>query len=270
MDFLQNFKYKISGNLSSSKYLVFLHGLMGSGMNWQKIASHFKEDYQILTFDQRGHGRSFQPQSGYDPKDYATDLFKIVQELGWDKINLVGHSMGGRNALAFASLYPKHLRSLLIEDISPSRRLDSIDRMKRLINSVPVPFVSKKEASQFFKDGFLQQFDDKTIGKNIAQFFYMNITESASGSADWRFYKPGILESLELGRKQDAWPSVMGLKVPTLFVYGENSDELSPEDLQQLADISHTETRCVKDAGHWVHFDQPEDFVKVTKEFFGH
>ena len=112
MEYLQNFNYKILGNLQSEKYLVFLHGLMGSGINWSSIAKLFAEDYQILIYDQRGHGRSFQPQEGYHPNDYAEDLYKILRELDWDKINLVGHSMGGRNALSFAQLYPDSLQKL--------------------------------------------------------------------------------------------------------------------------------------------------------------
>jgi len=270
MDYLQNFHYKVSGNFGSSNHLVFLHGLMGSGINWNRITKAFEADAQILTFDQRGHGRSFKPKDGYDPNDYAEDLKKIIDELGWDKINLVGHSMGGRNALSFAHKYPQNLNKLVIEDISPSIKLDSLDRMKTLINSVPVPFPTKKMATDFLNTDFLAQFEDQKTGKSISQFFNMNIIETPSGSADWRVYKKGILETLELGRRQDAWQIVTDLKAETLFIYGDKSGELSPEDLTRLENEKGIKTRCIKDSGHWVHFEQAEEFIKVLKEFFAY
>ncbi len=267
MEYLQNFNFKITGNIESDNYLVFLHGLMGSGINWSRIAKLFGEDYQILLYDQRGHGRSFKPKTGYHPNDYAEDLVIIIDELGWDKISLVGHSMGGRNAIHFVGNYPERIHKAVIEDISPSVRKDSIDSMKKLINSVPVPFTDKKTAQNFFKDQFLEQFTNKEQGKVIAQFFMMNIIEKSSGIADWRFFKQGILETLVLGRNESAWETVDDLKVPTLFLYGGQSDELTESDLERLKKNNHIKTRCIQGAGHWVHFDQPEEFGKVLGEF---
>ena len=267
MEYLQNFNYKILGNLQSEKYLVFLHGLMGSGINWSSIAKLFAEDYQILIYDQRGHGRSFQPQEGYHPNDYAEDLYKILRELDWDKINLVGHSMGGRNALSFAQLYPDSLQKLVIEDISPSIKIDAIEPMRNLINSVPVPFTNKKESQQFFKTEFLKQFENQEEAQVFAQFFQMNIIEKRTGVADWRCFKPGILQTLEAGRRQDAWPIVAGLSMPSLFIFGENSAEYDKEEESRLLTHSNIKTHCISNSGHWVHFDQAKEFVTVLQSF---
>ena len=111
MSFLNHFNYQLLGDPQAPK-LVFLHGLMGSAANWRKITTAFTEKYHILLYDQRGHGRSFQPSSGYKPEDYASDLQQILKELGWEKIFLVGHSLGGRNALNFAFKNPKNLTCL--------------------------------------------------------------------------------------------------------------------------------------------------------------
>ena len=110
---IEQFHHQISGNPSGNK-LVFLHGLMGSMTNWRRITPAFENDYQILTYDQRGHGRSFHPQHGYKPTDFAGDLKAILDELGWYNIHLVGHSMGGRNALEFAYLFPRRADKLVI------------------------------------------------------------------------------------------------------------------------------------------------------------
>ena len=76
---LSNFNYQILGDSSSTNKLVFLHGLMGFASNWKRIARHFESDFEILIYDQRGHGRSFHPAKGFAPEDYAQDLFEILE-----------------------------------------------------------------------------------------------------------------------------------------------------------------------------------------------
>ena len=90
----------------------------------------------------------------------------------------------------------------------------------------------------------------------------------ASGFAEWRFYKAGILETLELGRSEEAWPIVDKLDVQTLYIYGENSGEISREDLARLELNESIKTSCVKGAGHWVHFDRPGEFTSALLNFF--
>lgn len=138
MDFLKQFHYQLYGNSASPK-LVFLHGLMGFGANWRKIVSSLEDQYQILTLDQRGHGRSMKPETGYAPENYADDLLKILDELGWEKIHLVGHSMGGRNALNFAARFPHRVISLVLEDISPVGNPNDVERYENLLAKVPTP-----------------------------------------------------------------------------------------------------------------------------------
>ena len=116
--FLSNFNYSVLGNAESPR-VVFIHGLMAFSANWRKIASRLQNDFQCLIYDQRGHGRSFKPDSGYSPEVFAEDLNKITNELGWDSFHLVGHSMGGRNAIVFADLYPQKVTTLTIEDMGP-------------------------------------------------------------------------------------------------------------------------------------------------------
>ena len=126
----ERFHYDILG-LNSEKKLVFLHGLMGRGLNWRKITPHFEKEYQILIFDQRGHGKSFHPPKGYAPEDYAQDLEDILEELGWKEVYLVGHSMGARNAMSFSAKFTHRVKKLVVEDIGPHRRGEALVRIKR-------------------------------------------------------------------------------------------------------------------------------------------
>lgn len=267
MSYLENFHYQILGPESGPK-LVFLHGLLGSANNWRKITSSLKDQFHILIFDQRGHGRSFQPESGYAPEDYAGDLFRIVEELGWKSINLVGHSMGGRNALAFADRHPEMLISLVIEDIGPTSDRDNVDKIERLLGLVPVPFASRTEARNFFDNEFPRRLMGGEKATTLANYFYTNIAEQPDGTYSWRFSLQGVLQSLREGRATDRWEEVRRLKGPALWIRGESSDDLTREVFDQVLQSNpRIQGVEVRDSGHWVHFDQVEEFTQILSDF---
>jgi len=268
MKHLENFHYQISGNPSGPK-LVFLHGLMGSASNWRRITPAFESDYHILIFDQRGHGRSFQPTTGYHPRDFAHDLQLILDELGWTEILLVGHSMGGRNALEFANQFAQRVKALVIEDIDPDNSSTNIEGIERMIEKVDTPFASREEAKKFFDEEYPLRIASNPQAKVVSQFFFTNIERKEDGRYDWRFAKEAIFQSLREGRTEEHWDSLRQLKMPVLIVRGESSRDLPrpvfDKMLQALPQASGVE---IAGAGHWVHFDQPEAFIQALKEFF--
>lgn len=268
MSYLDNFNYSITGSKEKAQKLVFLHGVMGFGLNWRTVTKSFESDYECLVYDQRGHGRSFHPDNGYSPEDYAEDLRLILDELGWEKVNLVGHSMGGRNALEFAHRFPSRVARLVIEDIGPVMRESAADSLLTLLNSVPVPFESKRKAKEFFDTKFLDTFRAHSDASGIAQFFYANIIENDQRRAVWRFSEKGVRESILAGRTQDRWKEIEGLKMRTLLVRGELSRDL-PRDLfdEILRRNPSIRGEEIKGAGHWVHSDQPEAFIAVLRSF---
>lgn len=248
--------------------LVFLHGLMGSAANWRKITSMFEDTYHILIFDQRGHGRSFKPDEGYAPEDYAWDLKKILDELGWQKIFLVGHSMGGRNALEFAWRWPQSVEKLVIEDIGPDANPEAVARTERLLELVPTPFASREGAKEFLLQRFPDLIASNPQASVLAQYFYSNIEEK-NGLADWRFSKKGVLASLHEGRERERWQEFRELTMPILVVRGEKSEDLSREVMGRMVkENHHAQAIEIPRAGHWVHFDQPEIFAQALRQFF--
>ena len=265
--YLQQFNFQIFGNAGSPR-LVFLHGLMGGWVNWKRVISALEPRFQILAFDQRGHGQSFHPPSGYSPDDYAEDLYLISEELGWSHFSLVGHSMGGRNAFVFASRFPAKVDRLVVEDMGPEAKPHSVDDYKMLLGQIPTPFATKREAKEFFMNDFQNihwERDPKTV---LGSFLYMNIVELPDGRADWRFSKRGILDSVSEGRGRDQWQEWESVSCENLVIRGENSRELSPEVFQEmLKRNSRAQGALVPNAGHWVHSDQPERFIQILEGF---
>lgn len=268
MSILENINYTIKGDPSGRRW-VFVHGLMGFLNNWQRITSSFPESECCLCYDQRGHGKSFQPESGYTPEDYAQDLKKLTDALGWDRFILVGHSMGGRNVTVFAALYPEKVEKLIVEDIGPEANAKSGDYYQKLLDAVPTPFESREKARDFFKNEFASKITTKEPPTVLASFLYANLVDK-NGVWDWKFSKAGILESVRTGRIKDRWKEVESLKMPTLWIRGSESKELKPETFQRVLDsnpmIQGVE---IPGAGHWVHSEKPIEFSQAVKNFVG-
>jgi esterase len=265
---LSDFHHQVIGSAESPNKLVFLHGLMGSGGNWRRIAKSFQDDFEVLTFDQRGHGRSFHADS-YGVSDYAGDLKGILDELGWQKIHLVGHSMGGRNAFHFAGLYPERVQKLVVEDISPAPDAQSASKIKRMIGLVPVPFVDRKHAKQFFETEFPRALLGNPQANTLADYFYTNMAEQADGMTSWRFHLEGILQTVEDGRVVERWAEIEALKMPTLWMRGSQSLDLSEQHFQRVVGSNALiEGVEIGPSGHWIHFDQPEKFIQSLTNFF--
>lgn len=266
--YIDNFHHQITGNPDGHK-LVFLHGVMGSAANWLRVIPAFQAEFHILAFDQRGHGRSFQPSTGFHPRDYAGDLKKILDELGWESTALVGHSMGARNALEFAAHFSQRVKVLVLEDIGPEANVQAFDRIAQLLSLVPTPFQSREEAKNFFENEFPGKISFYPQPEVTSRFFLSNIEQKPEGTSDWRFSKDAILQTMREGRTEDRWDAFANLKMPVMVMRGENSKDLTrPIFDRMLKTLPSAKGVEIQGAGHWIHFDQTQAFIKALKEFF--
>ncbi|MCK6599448.1 MAG: alpha/beta hydrolase [Bdellovibrionaceae bacterium] len=270
---LGNFNYRITGDLQRPK-VVFLHGLMGFLNNWGSVVRGLSDRYCCLVYDQRGHGKSMKPAFGYQPEDYANDLNQIIVELGWDKIILVGHSMGGRNALCFSKLFPEKLDKLVIVDISPDYNPNSFVYFEKMLNLVPTPFSTQDEMKLFFETRFIAEFPAKEDAKVLAKFLMANLvslnssSEDGNSRIDWKFSKVAILESVKLAQPDLLWNWVEHISCECLYIRGNRSKDLDKETFDRIIKSnSMIKGVEISDAGHWVHSEQPVLFLNELKKF---
>jgi len=264
-DYIKSFytrRLGVDENKSKPK-LIFLHGLLGNGQNWLPAARVLEDKFEILLLDQRGHGKTGKIDGGYAPTDFSADLLEVVKALDWEKFSLVGHSLGARNAFDFASRHPEFIDKLVIEDMGPHKTGESSRKTEIMIEAVPVPFKDRAAARTFFKTEFEERY-----GKVLSDYLYSNIEKKENGSYDWRFYKEGALEALEIGRTRDFWSEYDKIGAETLVMRGESSEHL-PDKVYQEMLKRNTNARgiVISGAGHWVHFDQFSTFVKQVDEF---
>jgi esterase len=265
--FLDNFNYSILGR-NTQRRIVFVHGMMAFAANWRKIASRLEGDFQCLIYDQRGHGRSMKPESGYTPEDFAEDLYKITNELGWDRFHLVGHSMGGRNTMVFAHKHPEKVITLTIEDVGPDQNPQMLEYYHHMLDVVPTPFPNKESIKEFFDHGFLQKFTPKEPPAILSTFLQANLEEKPNGKYDWKFSKQAIYEMVREGHLKDRWLEVSSFKMPVLLIRGENSHILKKEVFDKMLAINPQITGVtIPDVGHWVHFEKYMEFLAELRGF---
>jgi len=236
-------------------HLIILHGLFGSLDNWQSIARQLSEEYQVWILDQRNHGRS--PHS--DEMNYlvlAEDLLAFMDAHQIAKAHVLGHSMGGKVAMTFALLYPGKVDHLVVADIGPipyeGDHLPLFDAMLAL----PLDQIKdRQEAEDFLKS--------RIPSSSVRQFLLKNLTRNANGFS----WKPNLKVLHQHYRKLmafDAFGKVNG--GPVSFLRGTKSDYINPADFSFYQSIfPFAVLYNIPDAGHWLHAEQPELFLEITK-----
>jgi len=234
---------------------------MGFSANWGKIWPYFQKERSVLVLDQRGHGRSAKPAHGYSPEDYARDLYSLLQHLGWNTCHVVGHSMGGRVALRFASLFPETTLSLTLEDSGMESNPSRIQWIEKLLGSIPTPFPDRDSARKFFEERFKS---DPMTGS----FLHANLETLPDGTMNWKFHAPGMVETILTGRATSAMEEFTALKTPTLVVRGSRSEEFPRAEADRMvaarAGVNFVE---IEGAGHFVHAEKPAEFSRALDSF---
>ena len=149
--------------VGKGKPLVILHGFLGMGDNWKTLANQFAEaGYEVHLVDQRNHGRSFHSDA-FDYGVMADDLKNYCMANDLEPIVLLGHSMGGKTAMEFATRYPSMVAKLIVADIAPKAYPQHHQDILKGLSSLDFEQIqSRSEAdealSQYVKDFGTRQF----------------------------------------------------------------------------------------------------------------
>ncbi len=241
--------------------LVILHGLFGMSDNWVSIAKSIsKERFHVFVPDQRNHGRS----GHSDIHSYVAmvdDLLEFLDTLDLDYVCLLGHSMGGKTAMQFSVDYPERVRKLVVADISPAASTHG-DAHRGIIDALLKtdlrPYNSRQEATAALKDII--------PSPRLRQFLQKNLYWKDRGSLGWRINLEVVGESLpEIFKPID---SPAPFEKPALFVRGARSDYIPEKDFPLIESLfPRSMIKTLPDAGHWLHAEQPDKFVRETVSF---
>ena len=243
--------------LGEGKPLVILHGLFGTSDNWQTHAKKLGEYYRVILVDQRNHGHS--PWSEDFTYEYlADDLERLIIHLGIDQFTLIGHSMGGKTAMYYSQKYPTRLEKMVIVDIGIKQYPMHHNEIIKGIKSLDLTTISSRSAAEQAMIPFVDSY-------GVRQFLLKNLYWVEKGKLAWRMNVDVLEREME-----EILAPIPNIEVwtPTLFLRGAMSNYILDEDWDAIEEIFPDATlETIENAGHWVHSEQPDEFIETVLGF---
>ena len=244
--------------LGSGKPLVILHGLLGSLDNWVTVSKYLSKSYKVYIIDLPNHGKSYHSQV-FSYEDMSNDIDSFFNKNGLTNFSLLGHSMGGKLALKYTDMFEDKIDKLIIVDIAnKSYGINRFDHIFKAMFSISLNNLkSRSDADNAISNLIKNEGERNFILKNLKR------------TVDGFKWTPNIML---LHRKLSDISSKINLrrkvKNNTLFLLGENSNYFNVEDENNLPDeFENYSIKKIQSSGHWVHAENPKDFITSVLDF---
>ncbi|MDO8676784.1 MAG: alpha/beta hydrolase [Candidatus Azambacteria bacterium] len=229
--------------MNHKKTLVFVHGWGVSSEIFKPLYYFLKDEFNIYDFDMPGFGQT-PIEKSMALKDYADFVYKFLKDNKIEQPIITGHSFGGAVATKLALFYPDSISKLILVDASAIRRPRHKMILLEKIAPVLKPIIPGKLRQFILKLLKLDKTDWAQIKSVELKKTFQNVTK----------------ESLE--------PYLHSIKKPVLVIWGEN-DTVTPLAEGELIarTIPGAKLAVIKNSGHFVFLEKPEEFIKLIKEF---
>lgn len=234
--------------------LMLVHGLFGSGRNWGVIAKRLADRFHVTTVDLRNHGDSPRDATHGYP-EMAADLAGLIGHLG-APTHLMGHSMGGKAAMMLALTEPALLNRLVIADIAPVPYSHSQMPYIEAMQAVDLSTVTRRSDAE-------AQLAALGVEPALCSFFTQSLDVAGKR---WKLNLEALAAEMP---KIMSFPDIAGrFDGPALFLAGANSDYVSRAHRAPIkALFPGARFARLKDAGHWLHAEQPRAFEAALRSF---
>ena len=258
--------------------LILVHGGQDHCRNWDWVAQDLRRDFHIIAPDLRGHGDSaYSPSGDYSMMAFVYDLAQLIHQLDVDQVSIISHSLGGAIALRYAGIFPRKVRRLVaIEGLGPSpamlaeragrpiaeRLAGWIDRERALAGRQPRRYAS-------IEDAFARmQAENAHLTPEQARYLTVHgVSRNEDGTYSWKFdnyARGGSPADITNDELQALWANIA---CPTLLIYGAESWASNPAKDGRLVHFADARVEEFERAGHWVHHDRLDDFLKEVRGF---
>jgi pimeloyl-ACP methyl ester carboxylesterase len=258
------FHYLEWGN-AACPAMVLLHGFMGHAHVWDDFALKFRSRYHVISLDQRGHGESGWSETGaYTLDDHFMDLTTLIDRLHLKPLVLVGHSMGGRNALFYAACFPENVVRLILVDARPGNNPEASRALRSLVTGLPLKADSVEEAARGVQRVF--PYLSLEVCRHLVKYGYSErwdgkLAPCYDGKMSISVERSGYVT-------EDLWRYLKNLSCPTLVVRGKESEFLSGSDARKMCKlIPNAVWHEVPCAAHVPHLENPEEFSRIVETF---
>ncbi len=248
-----------SNIIGEGKSFVILHGFLGMGDNWKTLSRKFAEQgFQVHLVDQRNHGRSFHDAS-FDYEVMVEDLKTYCDEHQLEDMILLGHSMGGKTAMLFATTYPDMISKLLVADISPRFYPIHHDTILEGLSALDFIEITSRGAAEKHLEAYVPDFGTR-------QFLLKNLYWKEKGRLALRIHLEVLKEHVE--EVGEALPVHAKYSGDTLFLRGDKSEYIGTDDEAIIKNhFEKAQIVTISNAGHWLHAENPNDFYKEVMSF---
>jgi pimeloyl-ACP methyl ester carboxylesterase len=227
---VRGLSFRVVATGSGPNPILLLHGVHATADSWDALIQSLNGAVPTLAFDQRGHGESSWPESGYDVRTMADDAAAVAWELG-APIDVVGHGVGAAIALVLAAHHPAVVRRLIISEPPFDDR--GLGPITRIIRETPDEFPTYDAARDFLAERMVGV-SMETVERRAAE----RLREGDDGLWRWRAYLPGVVRLLERPMKGlDVWLDAPRILAPTVIVRGSRSVVFPPETFERLSHV---------------------------------
>ena len=251
--------------------VILMHGWPQTWQSWVEVMPLLEAKYDVIAIDLRGSGKSDKPANGYDKKTMAGDVRALMDELGIQSANIVGHDIGGMTAFAFASQFPEMTASVTIIDV-PIPGTDMFEMISNdprawhfaFHNAPEVPETLTQGNEAYYYGHFMRQFDagsggigDKEIAITVEAF---SNPDNAKAGFEWyrAFSQDNSDNKVYMETK---------LEMPLL---GLNAERLAPFPyvVEMMTPFATIIEGGMLDSGHWIPETRPDELAAQLDAFF--
>ena len=260
--------------------LFLVHGGRDQKRSWDRVAAQLSQSYRVFAHDLRGHGESDWVSDGdYGVMDHVFDLASFTDHIGAERFTLIGHSLGGNITLRYAGLFPDRIEKLVaLEGLGPSpkmlaerqaqpvterltqwmeQRRSLSDRSARVMASLDVAQARMKAAFEHLPDDLVHHLTKTGVKTN------------EDGSVSWAYDPAGLGRSPSDISHADFVHLWTQITCPTWLVYGADSWASNPAEDGRAEPFQNAQVSVIERAGHWLHHDQFEVFMRDLQTFLG-
>ena len=255
-------------------HLVLLHGGSLTAHTFDLAVLLLRDKYHCVALSQRGHGDTeWTPESERDKNNQdlmLEDVRQFLDYLNYEKLALIGMSMGGINAMRYAARYPERLSHLGIVDVGPDAMNDGLIEMEQ--------FRTNTQTLSSFDD-FLNQAINFMPHRAVAHLQYSlthSLKQLPDGSYTWKQDNRSRVSDLSVSERKEAnkeraellWQDLERIKLPTCLFRGANTKIFSVETMQKMMKVlDNVQSVEIPDATHNVHSDNPKRWALEVDNF---